>query len=358
MKRDFYEMMKNYDPAKDNEAPLSPDRVKEKAFEKIGALPKKQKIHLSRKFAVLAAAATVSITASLTVLAYELGAFDRAVSFFENKNAVEETKLDETDRNIIGKNLRENTAVANSDGTAIRLTGSMYDENMAYFFFELTAPEGTVFSSEQYDFKQNELDYIHNINGGIGWNLVFDDSDLTDNVTYFTLSMNCNGISIQDIYNLNLGDLCIVSDYPSEEEVILRGQWTIPLETGEPVEAIELCEKPSELKLENKIVDISSLKLSPLSLTFTSSDQLYLENTNIGTMDNIIISDNYNDAMLYGVEIFIKMKDGSMYCNINPGGGGSAGGNGVFTDIYYFDKPIDIDNVESVVIRGTEFKVN
>ncbi|MGN0614565.1 MAG: hypothetical protein ACI4JB_11800 [Porcipelethomonas sp.] len=361
MKKDFFELMKNYDPERNAEINLSPDRIKEKSLKKINAKPQRRKIHFTKKFAVIAAAAAVFLTAGFTVLAYEFGVFDKAVSFFENKNAADTVNLNETDRNIINENLKENSIIVESNETTIQLTGSMYDENMAYFFFKLTAPEGTVLDSETYDFKENTIVYDKKHYGGAGWCLVFDDDDLTDNITYFTLKMNCNGFSVQDCYEINLSNLYVYSyfqsDNPADDKIILRGQWTIPLETGEPVEAIELCKEPSTVKLGNKSADISGMMLSPLSLTLTSSNELYLGNTNIGAMDKIIISNNYKDAMLYGVEIFIKMKNGSIYTDINMGGGGNAEGNGLYTDIYYFDKPIDIDNVESVVIGDCEFKV-
>ena len=356
MKKDFFNIMKNYDPERDVNINLSPDRIKEKALKKI-SLQQTRKIHFSKKFAIIAAAAVVSITACFTALAYEFDVFDKAISFFENKNAVYDVNLNETDRNFISENLRESSFSVESEGTTIQLTGSMYDENMAYFFFKLTAPEGTVLDSETYDFKENTIVYDKKHYGGAGWYLVFDDDDLTDNITYFTLQLTCSGFSVQTFYEINLGDLYIPHENPADEEVILEGQWKIPLETGEPTKAIELCKEPSMVHYEDKSAEISSLKLSPLCITFISSDELWIENTNIGVMDNIIISDNYKDAMSYGVNIFLRMKDGSIYTNINMDGGGNADGGEDCIFVYHFDKPIDIDNVESVVICDHEFKV-
>lgn len=357
MKKDFFKLMKNYDPERTTNIKISSDRIKEKALNKISAQSQTRKIHFSKKFAVIAAAAVVAVTASFTVLAYEFNVFDKAISFFENKNAVFDVNLDETDRNIISENLKESSFSVDSEGTTIQLTGSMYDENMAYFFFKLTAPEGFVLDSETYDFKNNKIFFDEHSHGGAGWYLVFDDDDLTDNITYFTLQFSCNGFSVQDFYEINLGDLYIPHDNPADEKVILEGQWTIPLETGEPTKAIELCKEPSMVHYEDKSAEISSLKLSPLCITFISSDELYLGNTDIGVMDNIIISGNYKDAMSYGVNIFLKMKDGSIYTNINMDGGGNANGGGNYISSYHFDKPIDIDNVESVVVGDHEFKL-
>lgn len=356
MKKDFFNIMKNYDPERTTNINLSSDRIKEKSLKKI-SLQQTRKIHFSKKFAIIAAAAAVSITACFTALAYEFDVFDKAISFFENKNTAYDVNLDEADRNIISENLKESSIGIESEGTTIQLTGSMYDENMAYFFFKLTAPEGTVFGSETYDFKENTIIYDEKIHGGAGWYLVFDDDNLTDNITYFTLQLSCNGFSIQDFREINLGDLYITHENPADEKVILEGQWTIPLETGEPTKAIELCKEPSMVHYEDKSAEISSLKLSPLSIAFISSDELYLGNTNIGVMDNIIISGNYKDAMSYGVNILLKMKDGSIYTDINMDGGGDADGGEDCIFVYHFDKPIDIDNVESVVICDHEFKV-
>lgn len=353
MKKDFFSIMKNYDPERDIKINLSSDRIKEKTLKKI-SLQQTRKIHFSKKFAIIAAAAAVSITACSTALAYEFDVFDKAISFFENKNAVFDVNLDETDRNIISENLKENSISVESKGTTIQLTGSMYDENMAYFFFKLTAPEGTVLGNEIYDFKENTIvldEHYHQ--GGAGWQLVFDDDNLTDNITYFTLQLGCNGVSVQDFKEINLSDLYIPHENPADEKVILEGQWTIPLETGEPTKAIELCKEPSMVRYEDKSAEISSLKLSPLCITFISSNELWIENPYKGDMNYTVIAGDQKAD----INIYLKMKDGSICSDINMNGGGNADGGEDYIFVYHFDKPIDIDNVESVVICDHEFKV-
>lgn len=352
MKKDFFKIMKNYDPKRTVKIKISPDRIKEKTLKKI-SLQQTRKIHFSKKFAVIAAAAVVAVTASFTVLAYEFNVFDKAISFFENKNAVFDVNLDETDRNIISENLKESSFSVDSEGTTIQLTGSMYDENMAYFFFTLTAPEGTVLGSETYDFKENTIVYDEKQYGGTGWQLVFDDDDLTDNVTYFTLTISCSGFSVQDFYEINLGDLYIPHDNPADEKVILEGQWTIPLETGEPTKAIEICKEPSIVHYKDKTAEISSLKLSPLCFTFISSNELWIENPYKGDMNYIVIAGDQKSD----INVYLKMKDGSIYYNINMSGGGNVADGEDCIFAYHFDKPVDIENVESVVIGDCEFKV-
>lgn len=352
MKKDFFSIMKNYDPERATNINISPDRIKEKSLKKI-SLQQTRKIHFSKKFAIIAAAAAVSITACFTALAYEFDVFDKAISFFENKNTAYDVNLDEADRNIISENLKESSIGIESEGTTIQLTGSMYDENMAYFFFKLTAPEGTVFGSETYDFKENTIIYDEKIHGGAGWYLVFDDDNLTDNITYFTLQLSCNGFSIQDFREINLGDLYITHENPADEKVILEGQWTIPLETGEPAKAIEICKEPSIVHYKDKTAEISSLKLSPLCFTFISSNELWIENPYKGDMNYTVIAGDQKAD----INVYLKMKDGSIYYNINMSGGGNVAGGEDCIFSYHFDKPIDIDNVESVVIGDHEFKV-
>lgn len=336
MKKDFFEIMKNYDPEITSFS-VSSESIKEKAMEKINADNPKRKIRFTRKFPAVLAAASVCIMAGVGVLAYELSTLDRAVDYFENHTATEQI-LDENDKNALNNVFKPEIAIDESNGTTLELTGNIYDENIAYFFFTLTAPEGTVLNKESYGFEIFNMKHKESsAYGGAGATIEFNDTDLTDNVTYFTIPLHCNGYTIQDFYEFTLGNMYSWGEKAVVGDLILEGTWTIPITPDVYAESLQLIDEPFNLYTENRYYRIDDIKISPISICVYGSFEI-------------------NDA-----DISLIMKDGSVYDNVEIGDGGSVAFSGQYTTLYYLNKPVDLANVSCIRfndINNTEISVD
>jgi len=333
MKKDYFKIMKNYNPEVTSFS-VSSKNIKEKAMSKINK-PKRQ-LQFTRRFSPVIAAAAVCITAGVGVLAYELSTLDRAENFFENYNVAEET-FDENDRTALNNVFKPEITLAESNGTTIELTGNIYDENVAYFFFTLTAPEGTVLDEESYSFELYDLKHekISAYGGGAGSTYEFNDDNLTDNITYFTVSMHCNGYQIQDFSEITFGDMYSWGEKADVDDLIIEGTWTIPITPDVYAESIELIDEPFNFYTNTRYYRIDNIKISPISILVYGSFDMSTEDVNISLI----------------------MKDGSVYDNIDFGHGGAVTFSGQYTTSYALGKPIDLSQVKSIKLNDTEISV-
>ena len=170
MKKSFFEFMDNYDTEISPEKyDISEKKVKKLVMNKIH--PKsgfRESRMRKRNFAIAAAVSVVSVTGA-AVAAYEMTVEDSAVNFFESGAGLlsQPQSLSKTDLETIKNNLKERNILIGSQGTTIKLTGSMLDENVIYLFCRLTAPEGTVLGNNSgYEFeKMYFIDPSENIGG-------------------------------------------------------------------------------------------------------------------------------------------------------------------------------------------------
>ena len=332
MKKDYFKIMKNYNPEITSFS-VSSKNIKEKAMSKINK--PKRKFQFTRKFSPVIAAAAVCITAGVGVLAYELSTLDRAENFFENYNVAEET-FDENDRVALNSVFKPEITIAESNGTTIELTGNIYDENVAYFFFTLTAPEGTVLDEENYGFELFEINHDHPSGyGSAGAVIQFDDTDLTDNITYFSIKLHSNGLVVQDFFEFKLGNMYSLNKRYSLDDYILKGEWAIPLKSDVYAESIELIDEPFKLYTDTRYYRIDNIKISPISILVYGSFDMSTEDVNISLI----------------------MKDGSVYDNIDFGHGGAVTFSGQYTTSYALGKPIDLSQIKSIKLNDTEISV-
>ncbi len=334
MKKDFFEIMKNYNPDIKSFS-VSSENIKEKAMQKIGKSEEKKKFDFRRVFTSIPAIVAVGLMVGTGVIAYELSTLDRAENFFENYNGTDE-EFDENDRVALNSVFKPEITFAESNGTTIELTGNIYDENVAYFFFTLTAPEGTVLDEESYFFET--FDLSRNTNsafGGTGAHYEFNDDNLTDNITYFTISMHSNGYSIQDYYEITLGAMYSWGEKAEDGDLILEGNWTIPLKSDVYAESIEVLDEPFRLYTDTRYYRIDNIKISPISILVYASFET-----------------SYDD-----VNVSLIMKDGSVYDAIDFGHGGAVAFSGQYTTSYALGKPIDLSNVKSIKLNDTEISV-
>lgn len=335
MKKDFYEIMENYNP----EAELfsvSKESIKEKAMYKIGQRKPEKRFSAKRIFtSIPAVAAMMCFLAGAGVIAYELSTIDRAENYFEEHTANEQI-FDENDRNALNNAFKEEVTSVESNGTTIELTGSMYDENVAYFFFTMTAPEGTILDEENYGFELFDLKHGHNsAYGGAGASIEFNDDNLTDNITYFTIKLHSNGLTVQDFFEFRLENMYSLNKRYSLDDYIVKGEWAIPLKSDVYAESIELVDESFKFYTDTRYYRIDNIKISPISILVYGSFDMSTEDVNISLI----------------------MKDGSVYDDIGFGHGGAVTFSGQYTTSYALGKPIDLSAVKSIKLNDTEISV-
>ena len=334
MKKDFFEIMKNYNPDIKSFS-VSSENIKEKAMQKIGKSEEKKKFDFRRVFTSIPAIVAVGLMVGTGVIAYELSTLDRAENFFENYNGTDE-EFDENDRVALNSVFKPEITFAESNGTTIELTGNIYDENIAYFFFTLTAPEGTVLDEENYGFELFEINHDHpSAYGSAGAVIQFDDTDLTDNITYFSIKLHSNGLVVQDFFEFKLGNMYSLNKRYSLDDYVLKGEWAIPLKSDVYAESIEVLNEPFRLYTDTRYYRIDNIKISPISILVYGSF----------------------DMSAADIKLALIMKDGSIYDNIGFGHGGAVSFSGQYTTSYELNKPIDLSRVKSIKLNDTEISV-
>ncbi len=336
MKKSIYELMENAAPNELPEYSVSAKRVKELAMKKIESEKKPGKIRMSA--AAIAAAAAVA-AAGITVIAYETGFAERAAEFFAGREKIVRTEegymlSDETlpvsTEDIFGieENIREKSVSAESGGTVIELQSAMHDERTAYLFFRLTAPEGTVLNEDDYEFDRCSMDIETQPTSAASWSLSFEEA--SDNELYFACELYCSGNAcISGLNGIRFKDLIIEDKHEENRSVVLEGEWYIPVEMNTPVKVMELIDEPTEITFtavgesSPKTAVFKSVRLSPLSVTVKTG--------------------------AYGsVPITVVMKDKTVTEELIPCG----------KDVYRFQRPVDTENIDCVVIGNTSLPVS
>lgn len=329
MKKDYFKIMKNYNPEITSFS-VSSKNIKEKAMSKINK--PKRKFQFTRKFSPVIAAAAVCITAGVGVLAYELSTLDRAVLFYEEHPYVPQS-LSDNDKEVMNDILNEETIKVESNGATMELTSSMYDENKMLLFFKFTAPENVILDQDRYDFGDWMFHHNSDSYGSASGGMYFNDTDKTDNITYFTYEIECSGFKAQDFTDIHFENLCLVSTDKKTfaGETVVEGEWSVPLKLSTPSEFIYLLDAPIEVCNAERNYKIDDIKISSLSISITGN--YWLENVNMS----------------------IIMKDGSTVDRLIEGSGNSEENS--FTNILTFEKPIDLSQVKSIKLNDTEISV-
>lgn len=327
MKKDFFEIMKNYNPEIKSFS-VSSENIKEKTMSKINK--PKRKFQFTRKFSPVIAVTLACITAGVGVLAYELSTLDRAVQFYEEHPYASQT-IDEKDKEVLTDLLKAETTIVESNGATMELTGSMYDENKMLLFFKFTAPENIVLDQEQYTFDDWLFHHDSELYGAASGGMYFNDTDKTDNITYFTYEIECLGFKAEDFTDIHFKNLCLDTNKATAGETVFEGEWLIPLNMSTPSESVYLLDEPVKIYNPERYYRVDNIKISSLTLSIKAS------------------------YWIYNVNMSIVMKDGSTVNNIIACGGGSDE-NG-YTNILSFEKPIDLSNVKSIKLNDTEISV-
>ncbi len=332
MKKDFFEIMKNYNPEIKSFS-VSSENIKENTMSKINK--PKRKFQFTRKFSPVIAVTLACITAGVGVLAYELSTLDRAVQFYEEHPYASQT-INEKDKEVLTDLLKAETTIVESNGATMELTGSMYDENKMLLFFKFTAPENIVLDQE-YCFGDWMFDLDSESTGGASGKIYFNDTDRTDNITFFTYEIDCDGFKAQEFTSIHFEDLCLaIKDKHRNTRIgspVVKGEWLMPLNLSTPSESVYLLDESIKIYNPERYYRVYDIKISSLTLWIEASYEI----TN--------------------VDISVIMKDGSIINEVMGEGGGSAGSENGFSNIYSFGKPINLSEVKSIKLNDTEISV-
>ncbi len=339
MKKDFFEIMKNYNPEKQGELPRI-GKIKEKTMSKINTEKPKKNIRFSKKFIGIAAAAAIAVTTGGVVLANELGLVDSAVKFFENNRFSisrfddGSQEIDKTDVEIISQSLNPESVSTMSNGYTLELTGSMYDENIVFLFYKLTAPENVILDEDEYYLDYDKVNIKDNQNElALCSGTEYYDDNKTDNVIYFVDKYLLCGYNVSDFENIEYDEIRFTNEEYWEHDfresefdnLVVEGQWKINLDLKKPVNSLELFNKETNTSDNIRYSGFNTVKLSPISL-YSEHETLNIKRANILMNDGSVIELDENNT--------------ENLCNV-----------------FAFSKPIELEKVKAVEINGAIFEV-
>lgn len=338
MKKDFFEIMKNYNPDSEN-IHARHDKIKEKTMSKINTEKPKRNIKFSKKFIGIAAAAAIAVTTGGVVLANELGLVDSAAKFFENNRFSishfddHSQEINKTDIEIISESLNPESVSAMSNGYTLELTGSMYDENVVFLFYKLTAPENVILDEDEYFLTYNKVNIKENQNEMYlcGDGKCYDDNK-TDNIIYFVDKYNLFGYDVSEFESIVYDEIRFTNEEYWEHDfresefdnLVVEGPWEIPLSLKKPVKSLELFNKETNNSDNIRYSGFNTVKLSPISL-YVEHETLNITRAKLIMNDGSVIEMNENNTDICGA--------------------------------FAFNKPVDLEKVKAVEINGAIFEV-
>ncbi len=339
MKKDFFEIMKNYNSEKKGELPRI-NKIKEKTMSKINTEKPKRNIRFSKKFIGIVAAAAIAVTTGGVVLANELGLVDSAVMFFENNRFSisrfydGSQNIEKTDIEIISESLNPERVSTMSNGYTLELTGSMYDENVVFLFYKLTAPENVILDEDEYYLNCNKVN-IKNTQSELALcsGTEYYDDNKTDNIIYFVDKYLLCGYNISNFESIEYNEIRFVNEEYWEHDfrkgefdnLVVEGQWNITIDLKKPVCSLELFNKETNNSDNIRYSGFNTVKLSPISL-YPEHETLNIKRANILMKDGSVIELDENNTE-----------------NLN--------------DVFAFSKPIELEKVKAVEINGAIFEV-
>lgn len=372
MKKTFYNLMDRYESESLPDYEVSAKNVKKIVMEKTGLNTKAentQKYHLTKKAVAAVAAVSVAAVTGISVAAYSTGVLEIASNFFE-KNAFfyEEEKIDlnENDLEVIKNNLREEHITAESNGATIELTGSMYDENVIYYFCTMTLPEGTKIpadSSLDFEIVSTERSSFLGKSFGLSLGSYFmEDENPYDNKIDFACYISVTGeidtSSIKNIFfeNLNSTSGEIVNGVNGSHyrySSVVKGQWFIPIKYKCEKTMTEVLDKPVKTFIQtinddgihNHDIQLQSIKISPLSMEIQidglNKETPFMSMSELSTLES---------------EVTLVMKNSTE--ETKAIGHGIHGITSIPTEFLTFEKPIDVSQIDYIKIGNAVIDMN
>lgn len=375
MKKSYFEFMDNFDadtcPEKYS---VSKKSVKKRVMEKIGAGVQRRESGFRKRAFAMAAVISVTAFAGIAAAAYETGVLQKAVNFFEKDPVFidEQQVLSQSDLEVIKNNLREEKIIIDSNGTLVELTGSMHDENVIYFFCRLTAPDGTVLDqNSSYEFEEVCFENPGSLGTGRSCSMSLsvnfsEDENPNDNVLDFACVVQCDGeVRTDELNGIILRNLRIsydesISDSDGEGVKtckVIKGHWGIPVALGHKATMTELVEEPVEVNIPERFESADKKPSEEDILGTGRTYSLKLKSVLISplSMEVAIISggDVWNSSLNLKVNTELVMKDGtSEICDVYNAFEFKG------THTIYFRKPIDISNIDYIIIGDGVIDMN
>lgn len=270
-----------------------------------------------RKMAGIMLAITLLMMLSITAVAAVTGA-DWFVDFFRERN---DGTLSESQIAYIDLNTVDISQSITHDGYTVSVEYAISDGNALYMKVNLTAPEGVVLDADDYGFVYQNRSQFYPADGSNparsgSWHMV--NEDPADNIVYFPMKWQGEGLSIGSKWILDLTDVVEYHELENgslEENILAKGnfRFEITIEGTGDYEVEMLAESlpytskvyESDNEYREEEVTLTSVVLRPLSAEIKFGGY----------------NDTYRLAGFGQMQIF--MKDGSaVKMTIRSGGNG------------------------------------
>ena len=332
----------------------------------------------AKKFGrVLLIAAAVAACATVTAAAYGVNIGNMFKGYFENGSSSEnisrktpnasgkplDKKLNGNQINILNESGKAINQSVTDNGTTITLKAAVCDESNVYVLFDVTAPEGTKLTRNDYDFEEGcahvDLSEVKHLNCSRSQKIsVIKDENSNDNKKSFVLHSWYSGVDVRGKkMTLKLSNLSTVREGKAVNYYthILDGTWKFkPVTLDSNIKSKEITvnkvthfnyagsvnsNAPEKERIEaskkNYNCTVKSVSISPFSaIVYFKGKDLKIKGDSFPTPRSLTV--NFKD----GTKLFVK----------RPNGGGSKGDDSDST--WLFDTPIDIDSVSSITLGG------
>ena len=303
---------------------------------------------------VLLVAAAVMVYAAVTAAAAGLDVGEMFRGYFESsdpsigKSAASLTSSQVDTLNKSGTAINQS---ATSNGTTVTLKSAVADKNGAYLMLDVTTPEGTKLSRNDYAFEQEEITPEKlGPHSTFTWSFARPQKDDApgDNRKTFVISVNSSDDLRGQTMKLALADLSTLDKDGRYGPAVLKGNWNFSFVLGGGAETKQLAvnkeihylgQEKRGMPLGASIQClVKSASLSPLSAVLTFSDLK-------GSDDDFQIPE----------KLTLRYKDGSAQSFTSESG---VDGKLSASRTYLFDAPIDPDNVSSITIADLTVPVS
>lgn len=334
MKIDFYDLFSLHTPTDFPEAggeQYITAAVRSRVMENISA-DKRKRVRagrLSRSVLTAAAAVVVLVTGTLAASALGLIDLEKAFGHFFNGGTEHMEGISAVPQNVI---------TTGDDRLSLSVVGIGGTENEALVTIEIKRNDGGTFPESIYmgeaDINTEKLKITY-----IGQPNVEDD---TAAIMNFSVSSKYGEKIVGNYCEIKFKDIYDFSNniYPvPEENIILKGEWSIsfPLEYEYEYRTKEIKERIVESKMASPAI-MTEIGYSSISLDiyFDSVYEAY------GTMLFKDISINLDNGERVG---------------ITSGGSDHVYGDRYSVGHYFFEKPVDIDSIESITVKDVEIQI-
>lgn len=313
---------------------------------------------------VLLIAAAVCVCAAVTAAAagvdvgglfrgyFEKGTAVSAVGGTESKSP---SSLTQSQMGVLDKSGTAVNQSVTDNGTTVTLKAAVCDRSSAYLLLELTAPEGTKLSRNDYNFDDSSLDFTASGTQGYsaGWDVkALKDSNPDDNRKSFMLHYSIAGVDLRGRQvKLSLKNLSTPSTKKMDYDHVIEGTWNF---------------KPFTLQSDAKTKDLTVHKAAhfkpwvnpqaPAAERKKAEKESYQCTVNTVKISSLSLLADFSgkssgkegDDPAVPFSIVLHLKNGTQI-QVENNGPGIGSGTGTSTS-YEFDAPVDVEQISSVTI--------